>query len=49
MDNKIKELLEKQLELLSEQSKSSVNINILPELTKSMCDISKILLEYRGV
>lgn len=46
MDNKIKEMLEKQLELLSERSKDSANINMLPELTESMCKITRILLEY---
>lgn len=46
MDNKIKEMLEKQLELLSERSSDPMNTEILLELTESMCKITRVLLEY---
>lgn len=42
MDQKVKALLEKQLELLSEQSTS--NDEELPQLSHAMVEIAKLLL-----
>lgn len=43
MDPKHKEILEKQLEILSERSSKAVDITVLPELTKSMCMVIQVL------
>ena len=45
MEQQIREMLEKQLELLSEQSRNLQNVSLLPALTMCMCKITQILAE----
>lgn len=46
MEEKVKELLEKQLELLSEQSAS--NDEELPQLSRAMVEIASLLLNLNS-
>ena len=46
MEEKVKKVLEKQLELLSEQSKTCTDSDLL-EITKSMCLLADYLSDSR--
>lgn len=48
LSERSKEVLEKQLELLSEYSKSALNGNELSELTDAMVRLIETLYEFRG-
>lgn len=49
MEDRIQKLLEKQLELLSEQSKDPGRTDELPALTMSMCAVIRLLIENRSL